>query len=83
MDAGSKAAGATSDAVQTATGAVANVVTEAARQFLPTTLVGHDEDEDKGRGSLKGRKVQYAHLSSDHNKRKTTRKTKDEKAEKH
>ena len=82
-DAGSKAAGATSDAVQTATGAVATVVTEAARQFLPPTLVGHDEDEDKSRGSLKGKKVQYAHLSSDHNKRKTTRKTKDEKAEKH
>lgn len=83
LDAGSKAADATSDAVQTATGAVATVVTEAARQFLPANLVGHDEDEDKGRGSLKGKKVQYAHLSSDHSKRKTTRKTKDEKAEKH
>ncbi len=30
------------DAMQTAAGAVANVVTEAARSFLPSTLVGED-----------------------------------------
>jgi hypothetical protein len=82
MDAGSKAADTATDAAQTATGAVATVVTEAARQFLPANLLGQEEDEDKGRGSLKGKKVQYAHLSSDHNKRKTTSKTKDDKAEK-
>ena len=81
LEAGSKAADATTDAMQTASGAVATVVTEAARQFLPSSLLG-DEDENKSRGSLKGKKVQYAHLSSDHNKRKTTSKTKDEKAEK-
>ena len=34
---GSDAASATSDAVQTAAGAVASVVTEAARNFLPTS----------------------------------------------
>jgi len=83
VDAGSKAVDATTDAMQTATGAVASVVTEAARQFLPPSLLGHEEDEGKGAGASKGKKVQYAHLSSDHSKRRTTRKTKDDKAEKH
>jgi hypothetical protein len=85
VDAGSKATDATTDLVQTASGAVANVVTEAARQFLPASLLGQEEDEakDKGRAIPRGRKVQYAHLSSDHSKRKTSRKAKDDKAEKH
>lgn len=80
MDAGSKATGTTTDAMQTASGAVATVVTEAARQFLPASLLGQDDDEQAG--APKGKKVRYAHLSSDHSKRKTTRKTKDDKDQK-
>ncbi|MFC4170584.1 hypothetical protein ACFOYU_00705 [Microvirga sp. GCM10011540] len=79
VDAGSKAADATTDTVNTASSAVAHVVTEAARQFLPPSLLGEDEADEKP----KRKKVQYAHLSSDHSKRKTSRKTKDDKAEKH
>ena len=84
MDAGSRATDATTDIVQTASGAVANVVGEAARQFLPASLLGQEEDEskDKGRAIPRGKKVQYAHLSSDHSKRRTS-KAKDEKTEKH
>jgi secreted PhoX family phosphatase len=84
VDAGSKATDATTDLVQTASGAVANVVTEAARQILPASLLGEeDQGKDKGRAIPRGKKVQYAHLSSDHSKRKTSRKPKDDKAEKH
>ena len=72
-DAGSQAADATKDVMQTAAGAVAGVVTEAARQFLPASLAGDTEDKDK--------KPRYVNLASDHSKRKTTRKTKAAKAE--
>lgn len=77
-DAGSQAADATKDAMQTAAGAVAGVVTEAARQFLPASLTGEDT-AGKGKADKKPRSV---NLASDHSKRKTTRKTKAEKAEK-
>jgi hypothetical protein len=80
VDAGSDAADLTKDAMQTAAGAVAGVVTEAARQFLPASLVGDQEDEG---GKPARKRVQYAHLSSDHAKRKTSPKAKDDKAGKH
>jgi hypothetical protein len=67
----------TADMTQTAAGAVAGVVTEAARQFLPPGLLGQDEDE----GASKPRKVKYVHRSSDHSKRKTS-KAKSDTAEK-
>ena len=41
-DAGSDAASATGDLMQTAAGAVAGVVTEAARNFLPPSLLGEE-----------------------------------------
>jgi hypothetical protein len=56
------------DLTQTAAGAVANVVTEAARHFLPANLTG-DEEHDKG----EGKKVKYVHRSSDHSKRKLSK----------
>lgn len=64
-DAGSQAA----DMTQTAAGAVANVVTEAARHFLPASLTG--EGEETGKSGAK--KVKYVHRSSDHSKRKTSK----------
>jgi len=63
------------DLTQTAAGAVAGVVTEAARHFLPANLAGGNDDEDEGR------KVKYVHRSSDHSKRKTA-KDKDDTARK-
>jgi len=56
MDAGAGAASAVGDAASTATGAVAEVVTEAARRILPASLVGED-DEKKDTGEKR-----YAHL---------------------
>jgi hypothetical protein len=83
VDAGSDAADLTKDAMQTAAGAVAGVVTEAARQFLPASLVGDQENEGDEGGKPARKRVQYAHLSSDHTKRKTSPKAKDDKAGKH
>ena len=58
------------DLAQTAAGAVAGVVTEAARHFLPASLVG----EDSGAGAkAEPKKVKYVQRSSDHSKRKTTK----------
>lgn len=81
-EASTLAAGAAKDAMQTAAGAVAGVVTEAARHFLPTSLTsGLDEEEaaprkaSRAKSSGKARKPQYAHLASDHSKRKTSRKS--------
>ncbi|NBJ12508.1 hypothetical protein [Microvirga arsenatis] len=74
-DAGSQ----TADLTQTAAGAVAGVVTEAARHFLPPSLVGEES------GKAEPKKVKYVNRSSDHSKRKTA-KPKGEKsdtAEKH
>lgn len=65
------------DLTQTAAGAVAGVVTEAARHFLPAGLVG----EEKDRGKTEPKKVKYVHRSSDHSKRKTS-KAKSDTAEK-
>lgn len=72
-DAGSQAA----DMTQTAAGAVANVVTEAARQLLPPGLLGEDDASKEG-GQPSGKKVKYVHRSSDHSTRKRSKK--DEKA---
>jgi hypothetical protein len=74
-DAGSQAA----DLTQTAAGAVAGVVTEAARQFLPAGLLGEDEGSDKA-GKSSGKKVKYVHRTSDHSTRKQSKKN--DKAEK-
>jgi hypothetical protein len=49
---GAAAAGATGDAVQTAAGAVAEVLGEAARSFLPPSLVGEDKPEAE-RGTVR------------------------------
>lgn len=62
-DAGSQ----TADLTQTAAGAVAGVVTEAARHFLPPSLVGEEG------GKAEPKKVKYVNRSSDHSKRKTTK----------
>ena len=61
----------TADLTQTAAGAVAGVVTEAARHFLPPSLMGEDGGSDKGKAEPK--KVKYVNRSSDHSKRKTTK----------
>lgn len=74
-DAGSQAADTSRDAMQTAAGAVAGVVTEAARQFLPSSLGG--EKEDKADVKSASKKPAYVNLASDHSSRRTTRKTKD------
>jgi len=70
------------DMPQTAAGAVAGVMTEAARHFLPASLVG---EEDTGKGAkAEPKKVKYVHRSSDHSKRKTAKakSTKSDTAEK-
>jgi hypothetical protein len=58
------------DLTQTAAGAVAGVVTEAARHFLPASLVGEEAQE---RGKAEPKKVKYVNRTSDHSKRKTTK----------
>jgi hypothetical protein len=68
------------DLTQTAAGAVAGVVTEAARHFLPASLVGEESGAEKGAKS-ETKKVKYVNRSSDHAKRKTT-KAKSAKSEK-
>jgi hypothetical protein len=78
-DAGSDAADITKDAMQTAAGAVAGVVTEAARQFLPPSLVG---EKDEG-GKPARKRVQFAHAASGDTKSKTSPKAKDDKAGTH
>jgi hypothetical protein len=79
--AGSQAADITKDAMQTAAGAVAGVVTEAARQFLPASLTGEQEGEGQKAETGARKRVQYANLSSDHSKRKTA--PKDDKTGRH
>jgi hypothetical protein len=76
-DAGSQ----TADLTQTAAGAVAGVVTEAARHFLPPSLLGEEGGSDKG-GKAEPKKVKYVNRSSDHSKRKTA-KAKSGTADKH
>jgi hypothetical protein len=69
-DAGADAASASAELMNTAAGAVAGVVTEAAKTFLPASLVG---DEGKGAGEQEKR-PRYAHLASDYSARKTSKK---------
>ena len=74
---GGEAVSASAELMNTAAGAVAGVVTEAAKSFLPASLVGDDQGKDAGEDDKRPR---YAHLASDHNVRKTSNKA--EKAEK-
>jgi hypothetical protein len=68
-EAGSEAATATRDTVQTAAGAVADVVTEAARSILPASVLGTDDHR------AERRTVRYAHRSTDHSSRKRSKPT--------
>ncbi|WP_414471890.1 hypothetical protein [Microvirga sp. M2] len=62
------------DLTQTAAGAVAGVVTEAARQFLPARITGAAEEADaQAKTEDEGKRVKYVHRSSDHSKRKTSK----------
>jgi hypothetical protein len=70
-DAGADAAAATRDTVQSAAGAVANLVTEAAQHILPTSITGADE-EDQG----KRQGPRYAHLADEGRKGKKDKRTK-------
>ena len=63
-DAGAEA----SDSVQTAAGAVASVVTQAAKSFLPPSLIGEAESTDNAQ------KPRYLHKASDHSSRKRSKK---------
>ncbi|WP_157961423.1 hypothetical protein [Microvirga flavescens] len=71
---GAKAGG---KAAKTASGAVASVVADAARHLLPTALMGENEEgaEAPARRAQGTSSPQYAHLASNHSKRKTSKKT--------
>lgn len=71
-DAGSTAAAAGTDLTHTAAGAVATVVTEAAKNFLPASLVG-GEEPGKAEGGDEGR-PRYVNLASDHSVRQVSKK---------
>jgi hypothetical protein len=77
--AGANAASAGADALQTASGAVAGVITEAAKNFLPPSLIGGEEEDERARQGGDAEKPRYVNLASDHNSRK---KSKAEKADK-
>ncbi len=62
----------TADLTQTAAGAVAGVVTEAARHFLPASLVGEEGGAEKG-GKSEPKKVKYVQRSSNTSKSKSTK----------
>jgi hypothetical protein len=66
-DAGSDAA----DLTQTAAGAVAGVVTEAARHFLPASLIGEEGGSESGKSQVK--KVKHVNRSTGDSKRKTVK----------
>lgn len=78
-DAGSEAASMTSELMQTAAGAVAGVVTDAAKNFLPPSLLG--EEKSGGRGKARGEttddgdqaRPQIAGLVTDSGARKATK----------
>ena len=72
------------DLTQTAAGAVAGVVTEAARHFLPASLVGEENGSDKG-GTPEPKKVKYVQRAGSTGKSKTTKAKaqKSDTAEKH
>jgi hypothetical protein len=76
--AGANAASAGADALQTASGAVAGVVTEAARNFLPPSLIG-GEEEERGRQGAEAGKPRYVNLASDHSSRKKSKADKSDK----
>jgi hypothetical protein len=65
-DAGGDAAAATRDTVQSAAGAVATLVTEAAQHILPSSMTGADDDNGKDRE----KNQRYAHLADDNRKGK-------------
>lgn len=73
--AAAKAGSHGADLTQTAAGAVAGVVTEAARHLLPASITGAtDEAAVRAvRAEGDGKKVKYVHRSSDHSKRKTSK----------
>jgi hypothetical protein len=70
-DKGSQAASTGADLTGTAAGAVASVVGEAARTIIPANLLG---EEPEGKNEDTGQR-RYAHLATDHNSRKTSRKS--------
>jgi hypothetical protein len=70
--AGANAGAQGADLTQTAAGAVAGVVTEAARHFLPASLVGEETGAGKAAAS-EPKKVKYVQRSSDTSKRRTTK----------
>ena len=57
-DAGAQAASGAKDLGRTATGAVAEVVTEAARRILPSSVTGEEGGSGKGEGAGKSRGAQ-------------------------
>jgi hypothetical protein len=63
--AGGDAAAATRDTVQSAAGAVATLVTEAAQHILPSSMTGADDD-----GKDREKNQRYAHLADDNRKGK-------------
>jgi hypothetical protein len=70
-DKGSQAAASGADLTETAAGAVANVVGDAARTLIPANLLG---DEAESGTETEGRR-RYANRTTDHNSRKTSRKS--------
>jgi hypothetical protein len=68
---GGEAVSASAELMNTAAGAVAGVVTEAAKSFLPASLVGEDQGKD---ASAAEKRPRYAHLATDHSDRKTSKK---------
>ena len=77
MDAGAGAATATRDVAQSAAGLVTDVVSEAARHILPSSLSGASDD-NKGEGKRESKTESYPHLADAERKDK-----KDKKASKH
>jgi hypothetical protein len=71
-DAGSDTAAATRDTVQTAAGAVAEVVADAARNVLPAALLGKGGDDER---ETNGPRARYVQRSSRHQSRKQSRKS--------
>ncbi len=70
----------TADLTQTAAGAVAGVVTEAARHFLPPSLLGDEGGSDKG-GKAEPKNVKYVNRSSGGDAKRKSAKTKGEKSD--
>ncbi len=73
-DTGSDAAAATRDTVQTAAGAVAEVVADAARNVLPAALLGKAEVDER---DTNGPRTRYVHRSSDQSRKQSRKSSKD------